>query len=140
MWKYRTVNSWKVNILKVIQYIKTQLNVLQLHQLTMVSFGVLKNQIKNSSQNLQEILSRVLRNLIAIKNWSKTKHILCNTLRLNFCYFKTTHILQSLYYPEIMGHILKIKQTSKYIFIHDIIRLIIMKMKMKIKKDHIDTT
>ena len=34
----------------------------------------------------------------------------------------------------------KNKQKNKYICIHEITRLIIMKMKMKMKKDHIDTT
>ena len=33
----------------------------------------------------------------------------------------------------MIGHILKHKQNNKYVCIHEIIRLIIMKMKMKIK-------
>ena len=39
-----------------------------------------------------------------------------------------------------MEHILKNKTKNKWVCIHEILRLIIMKMKMKIKKDHIDTT
>ena len=38
----------------------------------------------------------------------------------------------SCYYPKII-HILKNKQKNKCVFIHEIIRLIIMKMKMKMK-------
>ena len=41
---------------------------------------------------------------------------------------------------KIMGHILKNKQKNKCVCVHDIVRLIIMKTKMKLKKDHIDTT
>ena len=39
-----------------------------------------------------------------------------------------------------MGHIFKNKQNNKCICIHEIIRLFIRTMKMKMKKDHIDTT
>ena len=39
-----------------------------------------------------------------------------------------------------MGHILRNKQKKKYVCIHEIIWLIIMKMKMKIKKYHTDRT
>ena len=66
--------------------------------------------------------------------------MLSNTLRLNFCYLKTFHIFHPRYHPEIMGHILKNKQRNKYLCIHEIIRLIILRMKMKMKKDYIDTT
>ena len=38
-----------------------------------------------------------------------------------------------------MGNILKNKQKNKCACIKKIIRLIIMKMKMKMKKNHIDT-
>ena len=59
--------------------------------------------------------------------------MLRNTLRLNFCYLKIIHILHPRYYPKIIGHILKNKQNNKYVCIHEIIRLFIMKMKMKVK-------
>ena len=59
--------------------------------------------------------------------------MLSNTLRLNLCYLKVIHILNPRYHPEIMGHILKNKQKNKFVYIHDIIRLIIMKMKMKMR-------
>ena len=36
-------------------------------------------------------------------------------------------------YSKIIGHILKINQKNKCVCIHEIIRLIIMKMKMKMK-------
>ena len=54
--------------------------------------------------------------------------MLSNTLRLNFCYLKIIHIL----HPKIIGNILKNKQ-NKCVCIHEIIRQIIMKMKMKMK-------
>ena len=41
---------------------------------------------------------------------------------------------------KINRHILKNKQKNKSVCIHGIIRLIIMNMKIKTKKDHIDTT
>ena len=61
--------------------------------------------------------------------------MLGNTLRLNFCYWKIIHIAHPHphYHPKIIGHILKNKQISKCVCIHEIIRLIIMKMKMKMK-------
>ena len=52
-------------------------------------------------------------------------------LKLNFCYLKITHILHPRYHPKIKGHILISKQMNKSVCIHEIIRLIIMKMKMK---------
>ena len=57
-------------------------------------------------------------------NWQKFKQMLSNTLRLNFCYLKIVHILHLRYHPKIIG--------SK--------RLFIMKIKIKMKKDHIDMT
>ena len=39
-----------------------------------------------------------------------------------------------------MGHILKNNQKNKCVSIHENILLIIIKRKMKMKKDHIDTT
>ena len=65
--------------------------------------------------------------------------MLSKTLRLNFRYLKIIHFLHPRYYPKIVGHILKNKQKYKCVCIHEIIRLITMKMKMKIKKDHINT-
>ena len=47
------------------------------------------------------------------------------------CYLKIIHILHPSYQPKIVGHILKNKQNNKYVCIYEIIRLIIMKMKMK---------
>ena len=62
--------------------------------------------------------------------------MLSDTLKLNFW---TIHILRPRYHPEIVEHILKSKQNNKYFCIHEIILQIIMEMKMKMKKDHIDT-
>ena len=67
----------------------------------------------------------------------KSKQMLCNTLRLNFCYLKFIHILHPNYHLKIIRHTLKNKQINKYVCIHEIIRAITMKMKMKIKnKSH----
>ena len=64
--------------------------------------------------------------------------MLSNTLRLNFGYLKIIHILHPRYHPKIIGHILKNKQKSKRAFIHEITRLIVMKIKMKMKnKSHL---
>ena len=38
-----------------------------------------------------------------------------------------------------MGYILKNKQKNKSVCIHEIIQLIIMKMKINLKEDHKDT-
>ena len=63
----------------------------------------------------------------------KFKKMLSNTLRLNFCYLKIIHIFHPPYHPKTIGPILKNKQMKMYAFIHEIVRLIIMKMKMKMK-------
>ena len=63
-------------------------------------------------------------------NWQKLKQMLSNTPRLNFCYFKIIHIFRQQYDPKIIEHIIKNKQKNKCACIHEIIRLIIMKMKM----------
>ena len=59
--------------------------------------------------------------------------MLSNTLRLNFCYLKIIQILHPRYHPKKMGHILKNKQKNKCVCTHEIIRLIIMEMKIKMK-------
>ena len=65
---------------------------------------------------------------------------LSNTLRLGFYYLKIIDILHTRYHARIIGHVLKNKQKKKCACVHEIIRLIIMKAKMKMKKDDIDTT
>ena len=59
--------------------------------------------------------------------------MLSNTMRLKFCYLKIIHILYEHYHPKIIGHILKNKQKSRYVCNHEIIRLIIMRAKLKMK-------
>ena len=59
--------------------------------------------------------------------------MLRNALRLNFCYLKIIYLLLPSYNPEIIGHILKNKQENKRVRIHEIIWLIMTKMKMKMK-------
>ena len=63
----------------------------------------------------------------------KIKQILSNTLRLNFCYLQIIHILHPRYHPKITGCILKNKQKNKCFCIHEVIRLVVMKMKRKMK-------
>ena len=56
-----------------------------------------------------------------------------NTLRPKLCCLKIIHILHLRYHPTILGHILKNKQKNKFVYIHEITRLIIMKMEMKLE-------
>ena len=70
----------------------------------------------------------------------KIKQMLSNTLRLNFCYLKIIRMPDPRYHSKIIGHILKNKQKNKSADALEIIRLIIMRMKMKMKKDHIYAT
>ena len=65
-------------------------------------------------------------------NCQKIKQMLSNTLRLNFCYLKITHSLHPRYHPKLRD-ILKNKQKKKYVCIHEIIQLTIMKTKIKMK-------
>ena len=64
---------------------------------------------------------------------AKMKQMINNDLRLSFCYLKIIHILHPRYHSKIIGHILKNKQKNKSVCFHEIIRLIIMKMEMKMK-------
>ena len=68
-----------------------------------------------------------------VKNQASTKQH-SDTLRLNFSYLTVIHILRRYYQPKIIAHMLKNKQKNKCVFIHEIARLTIMKMKMKKKK------
>ena len=52
---------------------------------------------------------------------------------IEFLLFEIIDILHQRFHPKIIGHILKNKQKNNYVCIHEIIRLIIMKMKMKMK-------
>ena len=66
-------------------------------------------------------------------NWQKIKQILSNTLRLNLCYLEIIHILHLHYHPEIIRHILEKKRKNKCVCIREIMQLIIMQIKMKMK-------
>ena len=63
--------------------------------------------------------------------------MLSNTMRLNFSDLKFIHFLLPRYHPKIIGYIFKNNQTckreNKRAFIHEILRLIIIKMKIKMK-------
>ena len=70
-------------------------------------------------------------------NRQKIRQILSNTLRLNYCCLKIIHIVYPSYCPKIIGHILKNKQKNRRVCFHEIIWLIIIKMKMKMKNKQI---
>ena len=59
--------------------------------------------------------------------------MISNNPRLNFGYLKIIDISHPHIHQKILGHILENKQKSKYVFIHEIARLIITKMKMKME-------
>ena len=59
----------------------------------------------------------------------KIKKMLNNILRLNFSYLKIIHILHPSYHSKIIKNIAKNKKKNKYVCFHQIIWLIIMKMK-----------
>ena len=63
----------------------------------------------------------------------KKKQMLNNPFRLKFCYLKIFHILYQRYHPKWIGCILKNKQKNKCVRIHEIMRLLVMKMEMKMK-------
>lgn len=57
-----------------------------------------------------------------------------NALQLNFSYLKLTHIIYQRYHPKVIRHLLKNKRKNKCGCIHEITRLIVMKMMLKMKK------
>ena len=66
----------------------------------------------------------------------KIKQMLGKPLRVNFGYLKTIHILHPYYHPTFIRHILQKKQKkqkNKCVYIHDIIRLIIITVKTTMK-------
>ena len=69
----------------------------------------------------------------SVKLAKKIKQMLSSNLMLNFCYLKFIHILHPHYHPKILEHILKNKQKNMYVCLHEIIRLIIIKMRLKMK-------
>ena len=83
--------------------------------------------------SLQAFLQATL--LQAAPGWKgqKIKQMVSNTLRLNFWPPQIIRILHSRYNLTITGHILKNKQKNKHVCINEIMELIIMKMKTKIK-------
>ena len=70
-----------------------------------------------------------------LKLGKKIKPMLSNTLRLNLWHPETIGILHPRYHLTITGNILKNKQKNKHVCIHEIMQLIIMKMKTKMKID-----
>ena len=68
-------------------------------------------------------------------DWQKIKQMLSNTLSLNFWHPKIIGILHPRYHLTIIRYILKNKQRNKHLCIQEIMQLIIMKMKTKMKLD-----
>ena len=62
------------------------------------------------------------------------KEKLSNTLRLNFSYLRGIRFLHPRYHPKEIGHIKDNVQKYKCGCFNEIMSLITMKMKMKIKK------
>ena len=62
------------------------------------------------------------------------KQMLSISLTLNISYLKIIHIPHPRYHLKTAGRIIKNKQKSKRVFIHEITQLIVMKIKMKIKQ------
>ena len=67
----------------------------------------------------------------------KIKQRLSNTLMLNFCYLKIIHILNPCYHPKLTWDILENIAKNNCFCLNEIIWLIIMKMRVKMKnKSH----
>ena len=64
----------------------------------------------------------------------KIKQELSNIQRLNFCYLKIIHRLHSCYHTKIIGDILKKCAKYKCVRFTEIMWIIKMKMRLKIKK------
>ena len=74
-------------------------------------------------------------------NWQKFKQIVSNTLKLKNCWTFEIHLRSSsTLLCKDNKKILKNKQKNNCVCVDEIIRLIIMKITMKLKTDHIDTT
>ena len=67
------------------------------------------------------------------------KEKLSNTLRLNFSYLRGIRFLHPCYHPKEIGHIKNNVQKYKCGCFNEIMSLITMKMKIKIKKHPRDT-
>ena len=61
------------------------------------------------------------------------KQMQSNTLRLTSCHLKIIQILHPRFHPKVIRYTLKYKQKNKCVCIHEIMNLIIMKTKIKIK-------
>ena len=71
-------------------------------------------------------------------NCQEIKQILSKTLRLNICYLKIIHILHTRYHRKIIGYIFK-KQAKEKVRVYSWDYTVnLLKMKMKMKKDHIE--
>ena len=64
----------------------------------------------------------------------KIKQKLGNTLRLNFCYLKIVLFSHRCYHSKKIGDILKNEQKNKHVCLNEVISLMTMKMRMKMKK------
>ena len=64
---------------------------------------------------------------------AKIKQNLSNTLRLNFCYLKMIFFLHPHYHPKIIGVIQGYYTKIKYVCLNEVIRLMTMKMRLKMK-------
>ena len=66
-------------------------------------------------------------------NWQKIRQMLSNTLRLKFGCLKIIHFLHLWYRPKLIWNILKNIEKNKYVCFNEIIWLIMMEMRVKMK-------
>ena len=90
-------------------------------------------KIADSSKSFCLISNTFISNT-RLKSTKKSSKCSTTTLRLNFCYLKTIHSSYMLSSKNINNRpYSKNKQNNSCVCFHEIIRLIIMKMEMKIK-------
>ena len=71
-------------------------------------------------------------------NWQKIKQKLSNTLTLSFGFLKIISFLHPSYHPKIVEDVLKIIQKSIASVLNEVIWLMAMKMRLKMKnRSHI---
>ena len=85
----------------------------------------------NSTKYTLFFISNTFISKARLKLGGKNQVMLRNTLRLNFCCFNIIHILHPRNHSKIIGHIPKNKQRNKCVCVDEIVRLIVMKMKVK---------
>ena len=113
-----------------------QFRTLRMHNCWTVTYGIVTRKVPESFLIwLFTWCNGASKNIVKVKIWFCYSHkqILSNTLRVIFFYLKIICILHPRDYAKLIGHILKNKQKNMYVCIHEIVRLIIIKVKMIMK-------